>query len=325
MKLVICGNGMDLHLGFSTNYQAYRKFLEEEKFIQGKNAISLIEKSKFFLRRDADCWSDLEKSLAFNVDKYIEEMIYVYDRKLVPYDENKSRSQIRDATEFERNNPEKIAFDFTNNWFFDWIGREFYSKVKQIKVSYDGILKSIFDDECIFVNFNYTPSLESIFGIEEGRILYIHNRFPEKPKLPFTYDDLINDILELGKKRFQFGSTENRIEEWVVKLQRMSIDSNGQQISKEFIESRLRSIYRSFAKNLMDNYEGLERFVSRYKIDEVIIYGHSFMGVDEPYYRDILLPILKDIKWTFFCYGSRESANIFIDKYSISKYKMIDC
>ena len=28
MKLVVCGNGMDLHLGFKTSYLGYRKFLE---------------------------------------------------------------------------------------------------------------------------------------------------------------------------------------------------------------------------------------------------------------------------------------------------------
>lgn len=325
MKLVICGNGMDLHLGFSTNYQKYRRFLEEEKFIQGKSAISLIEKSKFFMNRDADCWSDLENSLTFNAEKYIEEMLYAYDRDVAPYNEEKSRKQIEAANEFERNDPEKIAFDFTNNWFFEWIGKEFYSKVEQIKLSYYGILKTIFDDECIFVNFNYTPSLESVFEIEEGRILYIHNRFPAKPKLPFSYDDLINDIFESGKKKFQFGSTENKLKEWNEKLQYVSISSKGKLISKKFIESRLLSIYRNFSKNLTDNYKRLEQFVNRYTIDEVIIYGHSFMGVDEPYYRDILVPSLKSNKWTFFCYGSRESANIFIDKYSITKYEMIDC
>lgn len=43
------------------------------------------------------------------------------------------------------------------NGFFEWIGREFYGKVEQVKLRYDGILRSLFDAECIFVNFNYTP------------------------------------------------------------------------------------------------------------------------------------------------------------------------
>ena len=60
------------------------------------------------------------------------------------------------------------------------------------------------------------------------------------------------------------------------------------------------------------------------KVEEVVVIGHSFMGVDEPYYRDVLVPMLKDGKWTFFCHGSRETAHAFVDKYNISEYEMID-
>lgn len=254
MKLVICGNGMDLHLGFRTSYPEYRKFLEETKFIQGQSAISLIEGSKFFVSRDADCWSDLESSLTFNAEKYIEELLFAYDRDLELYDAQKSRSQIEAAKDFEKNNPETIAFDFTNRWFFEWLGKEFYGNVERIKTSYDGILKSIFDSECIFVNFNYTPSLESIFDIEERKILYIHNRFPTKTASPITSAGLMNEIIESGKKKFQFGSTENKLKEWNEKLQQVSLRSKGKLVSKKDIEERVRSIYRSFSKNLRDNY-----------------------------------------------------------------------
>lgn len=324
MKLVICGNGMDLHLGFRTSYQEYKRFLTEAKFIQGQSAISIIEGSKFFVSRDADCWSDLEKSLKFDAEKYVEGLIFAYDRDIEPYDEVKSREQIEAANQFEKNNPETIAFDFTNRWFFEWIGKEFYSKVEQIKLSYDGILKSLFDAECIFVNFNYTPSLESIFEIDEGRILYIHNRFPVKSTVPFTSEDLINEIIESGKKKFQFGSTENRLEEWDEKLSLVSLKSKGKLLDRKNIEEKVHSIYRSFSKNLIDNYENLENFVPADKVEEVVVIGHSFMGVDELYYRDVLVPMLKDSKWTFFCHGSRDTAHAFVDKYNISEYEMID-
>ena len=47
MKLIICGNGMDLHLGFRTSYPEYRNFLGKAKFIQGESAISIVENSHF--------------------------------------------------------------------------------------------------------------------------------------------------------------------------------------------------------------------------------------------------------------------------------------
>lgn len=325
MKLIICGNGMDLHLGFRTSYPEYRNFLGKVKFIQGESAISIVENSQFFASRDAECWSNLEESLTFDIQKYISEMLFAYDRDLQPFDEKKSREQIKAASEFERYNPEKIAFDFTNTWFLEWIGREFYNNVERVKTNYYGILKNLFSDaNCLFVNFNYTPSLEFVFGIEEERILYIHNRFPAKPVLPFSSEDLLNDIIESGKKKFQFGSTNNKLEEWLEALNQVSLQSQGKLISKTSIEDKVRSIYRSFSKNLEDNYNSLEDFLQSQRIEEVVVVGHSFMGVDEPYYRDILVPLLKDCKWTFFCHGSRNAAQEFIRKYNISKKQMID-
>ena len=325
MKLVICGNGMDLHVGFKTSYKEYRRFLDKAKFIQGKSAISLIEGSKFFVNRDADCWSDLEKSLTFDAEKYIEELLFAYDRNLEPYDEQKSRSQIEAASKFEKNNPESIAFDFTNSWFFEWIGREFYNNVEKIKANYDGILKVIFnDEESIFVNFNYTPTLESIFEIEKGRILYIHNRFPEKRNLPGTSDDLIYEAIESGKKKFQFGSTDNKFKDWLRILKSVSLKSSGKLINKKSIEEKIQSIFRSFSKNLNENYDILEKFLQGQKVEEVVVIGHSFLGVDEPYYRDVLVPKLKESKWTLYCHDSREAAQLFVEKYNISEYEMID-
>ena len=59
-------------------------------------------------------------------------------------------------------------------------------------------------------------------------------------------------------------------------------------------------------------------------IDEIVIIGHSFMGVDEQYYRDILVPLYKDKKWIFYYYQSDELARIFIDKYGVKEYDFIE-
>ena len=58
----------------------------------------------------------------------------------------------------------------------------------------------------------------------------------------------------------------------------------------------------AFSKNLNENYEKLERFIDSNlnEIDEVMIMGHSMLGGDEPYYRDIVIPRLKDRKWKIY-------------------------
>ena len=58
--------------------------------------------------------------------------------------------------------------------------------------------------------------------------------------------------------------------------------------------------------------------------EKIVIIGHSFMGVDEQYYRDILVPLYKDKKWIFYYYQSDELARIFIDKYGVKDFDLIE-
>ena len=51
--------------------------------------------------------------------------------------------------------------------------------------------------------------------------------------------------------------------------------------------------YNDFSKKLESNYDSLKGFLGSNDIDEVTILGHTILGVDEPYYRDVLIPKLK--------------------------------
>lgn len=62
IKLIICGNGLDIHVGLNTSYRAYRDYLVNKKIYEGESAISIIENSDFFIPRDKDCWTDLENA-----------------------------------------------------------------------------------------------------------------------------------------------------------------------------------------------------------------------------------------------------------------------
>lgn len=90
------------------------------------------------------------------------------------------------------------------------------------------------------------------------------------------------------------------------------------------VESDLQQIGWAFSKNLESNYETLKEFLKDALIDEIVIIGHSFMGVDEQYYRDILVPLYKDKKWIFYYYQSDELARIFIDKYGVKEFDLIE-
>lgn len=47
IKLIICGNGLDIHVGLNTSYRAYRDYLVNKKIYEGESAISIIENPIF--------------------------------------------------------------------------------------------------------------------------------------------------------------------------------------------------------------------------------------------------------------------------------------
>lgn len=325
MRLVICGNGLDLHVGFNTGYKNYREYLINDNLSHGKRSIPIIEDSDFFEERKGDCWSDLEQSLTFDGKKYIDAMIYAYDRDIHPYNEENSRAQIQASIEVQKKDPQDIAFQFTNEWFCQWLLKEYYGKEEDIKANYNGVVRNITackDNK--YITFNYTPTLETIFGVDEKDILYIHNRFPYKPKLPFSHDDFINDIIESGKKRFQFGSINNHADEWIKYLKSIRLKSQGQLIDLDKIESNLEHISWAFSKDLKSNFDKLKSFLIDVSVDEVVIIGHSFMGVDEQYYCEVIIPFYKDKKWTFYYHKNDSEAKAFVSKYSINNYELIE-
>ena len=48
--------------------------------------------------------------------------------------------------------------------------------------------------------------------------------------------------------------------------------------------------------------------------------GHSMLGVDEPYYRDVIVPKLKDVHWDVY-WHKFDDASIFIEKYKLPEAK----
>ena len=323
MRFVICGNGLDLHLGFETGYNNYRDYLENKNslyVVDGKSAISKIENSRFFIDRDSDCWSDLENSLSFDIEQYISDIVYAYDRDISRYDEKNVERQIRAAKAFSAVDPDEIARLFTDEWFFEWILGSYENGVLQIDESEIRNMSSVINDESIYLTFNYTPTLEDIFGIDKDRILYIHNRFPDKIDVTKLADDSLNK----ENKKFQFGSTKNKFSDWMDFVSGINLKNNGNLIDKSSIEKKIGEIFYYFSKDLAGNYETLRDYVLDKSIDEVFVLGHSVLGVDEPYYRDILIPTFKNKKWVLYWHQDRHEIDQFVSKYALMNYEIIE-
>jgi hypothetical protein len=71
-------------------------------------------------------------------------------------------------------------------------------------------------------------------------------------------------------------------------------------------------------KHPEENYDRLIAFIEGKDIDEVIVMGVSLGDADDAYYSDILVPRLKNAKWTFMLYGDDSSRiNNFIHRHKL--------
>ena len=322
MKLIVCGNGLDIHVGLDTSYRSYRKFLENRDIYSGKNAIKLIENSTFFIPRDVECWTDLESALSFDCKKYISEYVNAFDRDTDPNEYETCKAQIKAASDFLKESPLQIAKDFTNTWFWEWLANQYYKNIDAVcENNTDDILHEIIECDSICINFNYTHTLEDFLHLKQQQILYIHNRLPDKRNLMVEKFDFEKDVINAARKQFQFGSVRNNIEDWEKQVDSLEIKSSGKLIDKKQLKKDIKEIYWAFSKKLTMNYDSLKKFIDLYidNISEIVILGHSILGVDEQYYKDIVVPKLGNRKWTIYYHDkkSEENARVFADRYNL--------
>ena len=164
-------------------------------------------------------------------------------------------------------------------------------------------------DDAVFITFNYTPTLERVYGVGDDRIPHIHG-----------------SILD-GGSTLQFGSPDNRPEDLVAALEReYGMDDLYGATIAQGVSVAAKSCADTW-KNVSGNYGALERFLGRFGgLETVIVMGNRYDSVDEPYYRDMLTPLLRDAEWVFCGHGPSDGklAGIehFCERHGIGRYRM---
>ncbi|OPX92307.1 MAG: hypothetical protein A4E53_00564 [Pelotomaculum sp. PtaB.Bin104] len=79
------------------------------------------------------------------------------------------------------------------------------------------------------------------------------------------------------------------------------------------------------SKNLNQNYVQLKSFIESTEIDEVIVMGHSIMGVDFPYYLEVIVPALIGCRWKFYWHSNMDQDDIkaFINQFPLKNYTTV--
>lgn len=291
MKLYICGNGFDLNHGLATGYWNYREFLQDNYYntFQRFSDCEYIGQDFSFSER----WSDLENALTINYEECVGDAIDNYYPDL--NDDSESRWN---GIDIDLEEQTKFVHDFTGKYLLEWLNSiDIYGVQPKLTI----------DINSCFLTFNYTETLEQIYHISLPDILHIHG-------------SLEND------SEIQFGSIDNNAKKIRKNLERQYGDDDFYSVSIEPGVYQILSYCKAAYKNLETNYERLSAFISNYQIDEIVIMGHSYMGIDFPYYRDVIVPMLVKCKWNFFCHSQEDynNAQYFVNYFHLAQYQFIN-
>ena len=262
MKLWILGNGFDLAHDLPTSYEDYHSYLlkQNEKWLVGMLEYYFgndVHSSKNYL------WSQLEKALG------------IYDVKAI-YDFLKEghSMDLDHVSRFVGEVEAEVQYHFVgicdkfNETFAGWCEQIILEGIKPLE-------KFCFSSSDIFLTFNYTDTLERVYGIDENQVLHIHGRASKGEELIVGHNN--HARIPYGIKDDFLDNTANyrAIVETINRLEKKS---------KKIIT------------------ENCSFFNGLGSVDEVSVYGHSIEEVDIGYFEEIRRNVDVNAHWCFYCY-----------------------
>lgn len=175
------------------------------------------------------------------------------------------QAQMEDAPEYMLRN----MFIIFHKFFEDW--------VNSIDIESDPLTNILhFDSKGLFLSFNYTETLESIYNITRNNIRYLHGRRKSNDRLIVGHCNNID-----GKEYL----TKNPAIYEYQAYQGIADVVNGERKNVTDIISKNNDFWQQL-----------------FNIDKVVVYGHSLSDVDRPYFKQVANSIKQSSEWYFSIY-----------------------
>lgn len=248
--LYIIGNGFDKHHDIPSGYQDYRSWLEKNK---EWNVLEIID--EVFGYTDDDWWRHFEENLASAETLSIatEEAFQNYP----DFGSDDFRDRDWYAAELSVERKMKNAYVVIIDSFHKW--------VSQLPHGNSNKKLKIHEDCSLFLSFNYTNTLEDLYGIPSERVLYVHGKVG------------VDEELILGH-----GLSYNEIE----KRMGERVDA-GDYVYQRAKDAAVHAVFEH-KKKVDEIIESNQKwFSSLLDINLIHIYGHSLGDVDLPYFHKV--------------------------------------
>ncbi|WP_456078816.1 AbiH family protein [Mogibacterium diversum] len=267
--LFIIGNGFDLAHKLPTKFDP--DFKEIAKEYEYKNFWELYQ------TEENEIWSDFERLLAY---PDFNNLLDIFDGLGPDYlsDNESDRDSI--ITEVKINGNLTRALDeFAKN------AEKALSNVKPLD-----FFSSMLDKKDIFINFNYTHTLEHIYKIPKENILHIHGEVGKNnlilgyPSGSYSPEKFYVDRSGKGRDytSVNFEDYIQEIDDFYVQTAYIDLIEKTKSFKKDYQMALINSFLNSYKKD----------------INKIVIYGHS-CSIDFPYF-EFLKKRYENTPWCFF-------------------------
>lgn len=325
MNLVIIGNGFDIAHGINSRYSDFHKYLVSfesepssifpEFFDRSSNSDEYFKKHELIERLEKyihseDLWSCFEESLG-TLD--YEELREENSSYLIGYGDD----DWRDSANHDYQYMIQEELKFTNDidyQFKRWIGR-LNTMVRPLQ-SITEVLNICKDSQNLFLNFNYTDTLERTYNIERKSILYIHGKVGEDVKLILGHHD---DSFWNCQREDPSQMTEEEYEHYCEYSQELDFrEVEAEAIIKAFFKTTYKDTTKIIKQNKMF-------FLQQNACRRVFVLGHSLSEIDFEYFKEIRKNTLQSCEWLISAYSleDEERALKFVHILKIKLYKIM--
>lgn len=262
-KLYIIGNGFDLWHGLPTGYDHFYTFAKE--------MLDELEQFYSFGVSHMGPWYDFENSLGcFDWHQF-----YKAHNHINIASESFKPSEVYgledDLTEQSDHHVEAIRESF-----LEWLNRIDILIAER---------KLAFPQDASFITFNYTSTLQSIYGISDERVFHIHGRADNSDELIFGHGETMEEEPELDEN-----GNSNRT---------MFTDAEGA------AEYPFYALQKPVSEVLEKN---REVFDSARHVSEIVIVGHSLNNIDLPYFRELAAGA-PNVRWLVCCFEEADKVH----------------
>jgi len=268
--LYVVGNGFDRHHGIRSAYEDFGAFVRA----RDSESYSLIEK---YFGVDDEFWSDFEARLAdFDADALTEDA----SDFLTPYSAEDWKESSNHDYQFEIQRVVQALSIELRVRFGEWI--------RQLAMPDPTAISSKLlrlNTGATFLNFNYTPSLTKLYGVEPSHVVHIHGSSADADS------DL---ILGHGWDPAHRGSSNDGLnpEETDTRV------AEGNRIIDQYFKQTFKPTARVIAAH--------ESFFETLReTQQILVVGHSMAEVDLPYFNEIVRHVDRtNVRWRISYYDS---------------------